>query len=359
MKTTKIKVRPEAYNWLNNAANEINKVWNYCRWISAKAILDQHKFLTPFDLINLVSGTTKADPQIKIGQSSINNTAKEYGIRRKQFNKLKLKMRGRKSLGWIPVKPEQLACRKDDRFRFCGKQIRLFEKLPEGKLGEGCFTQDSLGDWYFCPTYKNTNITTNYRSSGSVGVDLGIKTVATASDGKVLESRFYRDTETRLSNLQRHNHRKQTKYLHRKIKRQREYSTHQFSNYLIKNYKEIYIGNVSFSFMKSGNKAKGAYDGAMGKLKTQLLYKGQQAGCWVQVVSEKYTTQTCSVCGSLTGPQGTKGLVIRNWQCSECGTEHDRDINAALNICHFGMKHHPPSAGTSQNQIKIIPSLTI
>ena len=90
----------------------------------------------------------------------------------------------------------------------------------------------------------------------------------------------------------------------------------------------------------------------------QLEYKGQQAQRHVVVVSEKYTTQACSVCGSLTGPQGTKGLVVRNWQCSGCGAEHDRDINAAINICHFGMKHHPPSAGTSQNQIGSVQSLT-
>ena len=57
-----------------------------------------------------------------------------------------------------------------------------------------------------------------------------------------------------------------------------------------------------------------------------------------------------SACGSLSGP------VVREWQCRDCDALHDRDINAAINICHIGMKHHPPSAGTSQIQAGVVQS---
>jgi putative transposase len=52
-------------------------------------------------------------------------------------------------------------------------------------------------------------------------------------------------------------------------------------------------------------------------------------------VDEKFTTQTCSCCGSKsseTRPKGIAGLGIREWECSSCGTSHDRDVNAARNI---------------------------
>ncbi|MEI6355336.1 MAG: zinc ribbon domain-containing protein [Methylococcus sp.] len=39
----------------------------------------------------------------------------------------------------------------------------------------------------------------------------------------------------------------------------------------------------------------------------------------------------CSACGALTGPQGRAGLKVRQWECIECGTQHDRDVNAAIN----------------------------
>ena len=57
-------------------------------------------------------------------------------------------------------------------------------------------------------------------------------------------------------------------------------------------------------------------------------------GAWFEEVSESYTTQTCSDCGTLPDlrPKGIAGLGVRNWVCSECGGVHDRDVNAAKNI---------------------------
>jgi transposase len=51
---------------------------------------------------------------------------------------------------------------------------------------------------------------------------------------------------------------------------------------------------------------------------------------------EAFSTQTCSVCDSRTGPQGREGLGIRGWQCGVCGAIHDRDVNAAQNILAAG-----------------------
>ncbi|MDO9170059.1 MAG: transposase, partial [Methylobacter sp.] len=57
-------------------------------------------------------------------------------------------------------------------------------------------------------------------------------------------------------------------------------------------------------------------------------------------VNESYTTQACSCCDciSASSPKGRAGLRIRAWTCAECGTTHDRDINAAKNILALGHK---------------------
>ncbi len=64
-----------------------------------------------------------------------------------------------------------------------------------------------------------------------------------------------------------------------------------------------------------------------------------QQGVFVEV-NESYTTQTYSCCGLIShnSPKGRAGLRIREWTCAECGTTHDRDINAAKNILALGHK---------------------
>jgi transposase len=61
-------------------------------------------------------------------------------------------------------------------------------------------------------------------------------------------------------------------------------------------------------------------------------YKSSSCGTKYVEVDPKYSTQTCSTCGAVTGPVGLNGLKVRQWQCSVCGTEHDRDVNSAINV---------------------------
>ena len=83
--------------------------------------------------------------------------------------------------------------------------------------------------------------------------------------------------------------------------------------------------------------AKSVLDASWTTLRTMLKYKCENASVWYKEVNEAYTTQTCSSCGSrCSSPKGRTGLGIREWQCMECGTFHDRDINSALNILALG-----------------------
>jgi len=123
----------------------------------------------------------------------------------------------------------------------------------------------------------------------------------------------------------------------------------------VNQYQKIVVGDVSSSQLAKSRMAKSVLDAGWGMLKAYLQYKGQQAGRNVQVVTERYTSRTCSSCGSLTGPHGVNGLRVRRWKCIDCGESHDRDINAARNILRRA--ELPASVrGNESSTLRISPS---
>jgi len=190
----------------------------------------------------------------------------------------------------------------------------------------------------------------------AVGIDLGLKSIATTSDGDTLQAGLWTKAYAdRLAGAQRHGHRKQAKHLQRKAARCRADALHKFSRKMVNQYQNIVIGDVSSLKLVKTRMAKSVLDAGWGMLKTQLQYKGQQAGRSVQVVSERDSSRACSGCGALTGPTGLDSLVVRQWVCGACGDAHDRDVNAARNIL-AGSRCGPPSAGTSPRSPPITPS---
>jgi putative transposase len=342
IRTLRLKVKPQSYAWLNAAAIEINQVWNYANEVSAKAarpFAGLPKWLSAYDLDKLTAGATEYFEHI--GADTIQRVNAEFATRRKQFKKPQLRWRvsrgARRSLGWVPFKAVQLR-RKGKSLRFSGKSIRVFEKdLLEGrKWQSGCFAQDSFGDWWLClpVTYETTQ---SIAPRGAVGIDLGLKTTATTSDGEKLEAgHFYRSIEAKIAQAQRRGHKRQAKRLHRRAARRRKEALHRFSRKIVDTFQTIVIGDVSSLKLAKTRMAKLVLDAGWGILKTQLQYKGQQAGRSVIIVNERNTTRTCSSCRSLTGPAGLDMLVVRSWICSECGVTHDRDVNAARNILFAG-----------------------
>lgn len=78
-------------------------------------------------------------------------------------------------------------------------------------------------------------------------------------------------------------------------------------------------------------------DAGWSSYRTMLKYKSDDAGVWFKEVNESYSTQECSCCHARTGPKGREDLKIRAWKCGTCGTEHNRDTNAARNIKQRGL----------------------
>lgn len=352
-RTLRLKVKREAYPWLNAAAVEVNQVFNYANETSLKAATrtdTKRKLMSGFDLCNLAAGATQYFE--RIGADTIQSVCTHYAAKRKAAKRLKLRWRvsrgAKRSLGWVPFKAVSLK-RKGVAMRFSGKMFRVFEhELLDGvKWQSGCFAQEAVGDWWLClPVKVATGQTIAPRES--VGIDLGLKSIATTSDGDTLEAgRWTNAYADRLSMAQRRGHKRQAKLIHRKAARCRVDALHKFSRKIVDSYQNIVVGDVSSVKLVKTRMAKSVLDSGWGKLKTQLQYKGQQAGRSVSVVSEKYTTRACSSCGALTGPTGLAMLVVRQWACDACGEAHDRDVNAARNILLLGLGDRPPCAGTS------------
>jgi IS605 OrfB family transposase len=166
-----------------------------------------------------------------------------------------------------------------------------------------------------------------------VGIDLGLASVATTSDGETLEAaRFYREAQQRLAQAQRRGHKRQAKRLHRRVANRRRDALHKFSRRIVDQYQNIVVGDVSAPKLARTGLGKPVLDSGWGMLRQMLQYKGEHAGRSVEVVSERNTSRACSQCGSLSGPQGLRQLAVRAWTCSGCGEPHDRDVNAARNI---------------------------
>ena len=173
----------------------------------------------------------------------------------------------------------------------------------------------------------------------SIGIDLGLKAVATCSNGDTLEnSQIYRSAEIKLATAQRANKSKRVRTIHAQIKNRRKDVLHKFSTAITEKYGAIFVGNVSSEQLAKTKLAKSVLDAGWGMLKTQLEYKANARSIEFKEVNERNTTQICSCCGviSANSPKGRAGLRIREWFCAECGTWHDRDINAAKNILARG-----------------------
>lgn len=350
-KTLKVRVKDKHIAELNRMARSVNFVWNYLNELSSRAIREKGLFLSAYDMHPYTKGAGK---DIGLHSQTLQCVAAEYVTRRKQFKKSRLqwrKSRGvRRSLGWIPVNTGAAKWRNGQVFHN-GSYFKVWDSygLSKYKFRAGSFNEDSRGRWYF-----NVAVEVEVQPTlgqGAVGIDLGLKDVATCSDGGKLEnSRFYRRMEDKLATAQRARNKQRVKAIHAKIKNRRKDAQHKFSRKLVNRYGEIVVGDVSSTRLAKTRMAKSVYDAGWSQLKAMLEYKCAHAGTVFKVVRETNTTRSCSSCGSLSGPQGVNGLRIRQWRCMGCGAVHDRDVNAALNIRTVGAGRCPQEVG--------IPSLT-
>jgi putative transposase len=336
--TYQFRLRDKHAAELNRQARAVNVVWNFCNETQQKAAKSQRPWLSAYALQRLTSGSNNF---LDLHSHTIKRVCSVYYESRRRKPSPWLRWRGRKSLGWVPFNTGHVAF-DGETFKFRGVRYEAMHlrALKAGvKIGAGSFNADGKGRWYL-------NVTTEVAVAGHapatrVGMDLGLKDLATLSDGRKIEMpRFYRKSEAVLATAQRAKKTKRARAIHAKIANRRKDFMHKASAELTKEYGLIVIGDVSPSKMARTRMAKSVLDAGWADLKAKLSYKSIRNGGSCLEVSEHLTTQTCSLCGTvpLERPRGIAGLGIREWTCGDCGETHDRDVNAARNILRLGLE---------------------
>lgn len=213
---------------------------------------------------------------------------------------------------------------------------------------------------YYISISCETEITPLSKTNSSVGIDLGISDFAILSTGeKIGNRRFFNKLSKKLAKEQKilsrkalvaknerrklsdsKNYQKQrmkVAKIHEKIANQRRDFLNKLSTNLIKNHDVICIEDLSSkNLMKNRKLAKAIGDVSWSEFVRMLEYKANWYEKQVSKISRWYpSSQICSDCGFSSGK---KPLSVREWICTNCGSRHDRDINASINILNEGLR---------------------
>lgn len=317
---------------LDQMNRDVKFAWNVLNSASRKKWKESRKFFHKYDpfFTNIFKG---ASIELSIHSQTLQAIIEQFHKDIKQQKK-QLRFKGRRTLGWVPFKSSAIKIN-DDRFIYCKKHFKIWKSRPfpnDAKLKTGSFSQDTLGRWYV-----NFNIEYFEQLScgkNSVGIDLGLKTTATCSNGKELKLKEIEQIDLKIAKQQRAKNFNRVKRLHFYKVNKRKDMICKFAKDLVRTNSLIAVGNISGFTI--GKMAKSRHNNSWSILKKWIELKCIEHGAIYREVSEYLTTQTCNVCGSIEGPKGIKELSVRHWKCS-CGAELNRDINAAINILNVAL----------------------
>ncbi len=336
-------------------AMSVNQTWNYCnayqRDIEAryKAGAPKRRWPSAFDLHKMTAGTSR---ELGLHAQTVNAICDQFVIgrdRAKRSLRFRASFGPKRALGWVPFKAKARQI-DGNSIIYLGKRYRVFgakrRPIPDTAKG-GAFVEDAQGRWWATLYVEVQEI--RGLGQGEVGIDLGLKTLATMSDGAKIENpRHLAKYAERLAVVQRAGNKRRARAIHAKIANVRKDFLHKASARLVAENRLIVVGNVSSSKLAKTKMAKSVLDAGWSMLRNQLRYKASRHGVEYIEADERNTSRTCSGCGCIpsSSPKGIGALGVRSWVCDECGDVHDRDVNAAINILRTG-RSNPARAGGS------------
>jgi putative transposase len=219
--------------------------------------------------------------------------------------------------------------------------LRTFEGLPNVTTSKMTISRIAE-DWYLSFAYEQPEQVT-LKQFEVVGVDLGIKTLATLSTGVVFDNPKHYDREAaKLKRLHQQLSRKKkgsnrrlkarmkVAHQHNRIANLRNNTIHHVTTYLSKNHAQVVIEDLNVVGMMANHKlAASIADCGFHEFRRQLEYKCQKFGSKLMIISRWYpSSKTCFSCGNIQDMP----LKKRTYDCCSCGISIDRDLNAAINL---------------------------
>jgi putative transposase len=354
-----------AENWLRLCCN----LYNACLEERIYAYKMRYITLSGYDQANELSDLKEGFPEYKDVSSQtlqgviekLNRSYQAFFSRIKQGQKAgfpRFKSSKRydsfllKNTGW-KLEGKHLLINKVGKFN-----IRLSRKI-EGDIKTITIRRTPSNKWFVCFSCDNVPEKTLPKCDKTIGIDVGIKSLLTDSEGRHIENpKWLRQAEKLLRRRQRilcrrvkgSNRRAKARLLvaksHEKVDNQRNDSLHKLANYYVQNYGTIVVENLQIKNMvKNHSLAKSISDCAWGKFFELLEYKAEEAGRTLLKENPRNTSKTCSSCGAIN-----KALKLsdRSWVCQACGILHDRDENASKNIKRLGQSHQESTYAVTQ-----------
>ena len=229
---------------------------------------------------------------------------------------------------------------------------RNLESLP-GRIINTTISECSSSKYYVNVLVEVSHIVPKIIPKRIVGIDLGIKDVVITSDGeKIKNERIIEKYEKRIKRKQRelarrekgssnyYKTKKRIAILFQKLKNARKYFIHQITKKLVLENDIIVSETLKVKEMLEEKRfSKFLSDASLSKICSILKQKASYYGKrYIQIDSYYPSSQKCSRCGYKN--EKVKNLSVRNWVCPECGSYHDRDINASQNILFAGIKKY-------------------
>lgn len=329
MKTYHFRIKDSTHkNWLCKKAGIVNHIWNEVQGFKLNFFNLFGDWLSQFELNKICKFTN-------INAATVQLIIKQYDQKCFQFKRSKLKWRtAKKSLGWIPFDKRCISFDYEKGIAtYMKRKFKLwYSQKLEGKILTGSFNQDASGNWFLNITTDHIDIR-GHILNREIGIDLGFMEQLTCSDGIIYERpNLTKKYEGKIAKAQRANKKKQVTHIHRKIKNIRKDWNHKVTTDICNTSSLVVVGDLTSKKLCKTRMAKSCFDLAAGEIKSMLSYKAIRHCTDLHIVSEMFSTVTCSVCHQRTGPSGLSGLGVRVWDCPNCGTSHNRDVNAAINI---------------------------
>ena len=242
-------------------------------------------------------------------------------------------------------------------------------RLKDCNIKRYTVSLEPTGRYYLSLIVDDNSIKSLEKTGAIVGVDLGVADLAITSDSKkypkfrtsyldkqvkAWQSKYskrkcrttvqvrqwnhnHKDTKMELGDYANWQRAKRIKACYQaKIANKRKDYLQKITTDLVRNYDVIVMEDLKAkNLLKNHHLAKSISNQSWRMFRTMLEYKCKWYGKKLIVVKPSYTSQICSNCGFHSGP---KPLNIREWTCPKCGTHHDRDINAAVNILNKGLE---------------------